>query len=40
MSSVVFLISIGIVIYFLIQGDKQDRIDRETKLAELKQDKK
>jgi len=40
MSSVVFLISMGIVIYFLIQGDKQDRIDRETKLEELKQDKK
>jgi len=40
MSSVVFLISMGFVIYFLIQGDRQDRIDREAKLAELEKDKK
>jgi len=29
MSSIVFLISMGLVIYFLIQGDRQDKIDRE-----------
>jgi len=40
MSSIVFLISMGFVIYFLIQGDRQDRIDREKKLEELKKDKK
>lgn len=28
MSSVVFLISMGFVIYFFIQGDNQDQIDR------------
>jgi len=34
MSSVVFLISMGLVIYFLILGNKQDRLDREEALAE------
>lgn len=29
MSSVVFLISMGFVIYFLLKGDKQDQIDRK-----------
>jgi hypothetical protein len=29
MSSVVFLISMGFVIYFLIKGNKQDEIDRK-----------
>jgi hypothetical protein len=29
MSSLVFLISMGLVIYFLLQGDKQDRLDRQ-----------
>lgn len=36
MSSIVLLISMGFVVYFLIQGDKQDRIDREEKLEDLK----
>jgi hypothetical protein len=40
MSSVVFLISMGFVVYFLIQGDKKDRIDREAKLVDLKKDNK
>ena len=29
MSSLVFLISMGFVVYFLINGDKQDQIDRK-----------
>ncbi|WP_262984197.1 hypothetical protein [Colwellia hornerae] len=29
MSSVVFLISMGFVIYFLIKGHKQDLVDRK-----------
>jgi len=29
MSSIVFLISMGFVIHFLIKGHKQDLIDRE-----------
>lgn len=29
MSSLVFLISMGFVIYYLQKGDAQDRIDRE-----------
>jgi len=37
MSSVVFLISMGFVIYFLIKGDKQDKIDRDE--SPKKQDK-
>ncbi len=32
MSSIVFLISMGLVIYFLIQGDKQDKLDREEEI--------
>ena len=37
MSSIVFLISMGLVIYFLVKGDKQDRIDRDEELERIKQ---
>lgn len=40
MSSVVFLISMGFVIYFLIQGDKQDKLDRECELTKRDGEKK
>jgi hypothetical protein len=39
MSSIVFLISMGLVIYFLIQGDKQDKIDREETIKEASKKK-
>jgi hypothetical protein len=39
MSSVVFLISMGLVVYFLIQGDKQDKIDRSEYLEKEKSSK-
>ena len=35
MSSAVLLISMGFVIYFLIKGDKQDRLDRDEALKKI-----
>ena len=37
MSSLIFLISMGFVIYFLVKGDKQDQIDRDEELERIKQ---
>ncbi len=43
MSSLIFLFSMALVIYLLLQGDKQDKIDRqqslETEQTTIKQGK-
>jgi hypothetical protein len=39
MSSIVFLISMGFVIYFLVKGDKKDRNDRDEELEQVKKNK-